>query len=98
MLGTRKKLGLDRRIDPKPSPERDPVLALIVARILEPASKRATARGLAEATAVSTLGELLDAEWDENALYGAMDGLLERPERIERSLAKWHLEEGGRVR
>ncbi len=63
VLGTLKKL--DRRIDPKPS--RDQVLAMIVARILEPASK--LARRLA--TAVSTLGELLDAELDENVLYGA---------------------------
>ncbi len=94
VLGTLKKLGLDRLIDPKPSPERDQVLAMIVARILEPASKLATARGLAEATAVSTLGEVLDAEMDEDALYGAMDWLLERQERIERSLAKRRLEEG----
>ncbi len=65
VLGTLKKLG--RRIDPKPSPERDQVLAMIVARILEPASK--LARGMA--TAVSTLGELLDAEMDEDALYGS---------------------------
>ena len=76
--GTLKKLGLDRRIDPKPSPRRDPVLALITARILEPASKPATARGLAKATAASTLGEILDAERDEDDLYDAMDGLLER--------------------
>ncbi len=94
VLGTLKKLGLDRLIDPKPSPERDQVLAMIVARILEPASKLAMARGLAEATAVSTLGEVLDAEMDEDALYGAMDWLLERQERIERSLAKRRLEEG----
>ncbi len=94
VLGTLKKLGLDRLIDPKPSARRDQVLAMIVARILEPASKLATARGLAEATAVSTLGEVLDAEMDEDALYGAMDWLLERQERIERSLAKRRLEEG----
>ncbi len=65
VLGTLKKIGLDRLIDPKPS--RDQVLAMIAARILEPASK--LARGLA--TAVSTLGEILDAELDEDALYGA---------------------------
>ncbi len=67
VLGTLKKL--DRRIDPKPSPRRDQVLALIVARILAPASK--LARGLAEATAASTLGEILEAEGDEDVLYGA---------------------------
>ncbi len=93
-LGTLKKLGLDRLIDPKPSSRRDQALAMIAARILEPASKPAAARGLAEATAVSTLGEILNAEPDEDDLYGAMDWLLERQERIERSLAKRHLEEG----
>ena len=97
VLGTLKKLGLDRLIDPKPSPRRNQVLAMIAARILEPASKLATARGLAEATAVSTLGEILEAGLGEDDLYGAMDWLLERQERIERGLAKRHLEEGSLV-
>ncbi|MDE0418957.1 MAG: IS1634 family transposase [bacterium] len=97
VLGTLKKLGLDRLIDPKPSPRRNQVLAMIAARILEPASKLATARGLAEATAVSTLGEILEAGLDEDDLYDAMDWLLERQERIERSLARRHLEEGSLV-
>ncbi len=86
VLGTVKKLGLDRLVDPKPSPRRSQVLAMIAARILEPASKLATA--------VSTLGEILDAALDEDDLYGAMDWLLERQERIERGLAKRHLGEG----
>ena len=67
---------------------------MIVARILEPASKLATARGLAEATAVNTLGEILDAGLGEDDLYGAMDWLLERQDRIERGLARRHLGEG----
>ena len=94
VMGTLGKLGLDRLIDPKPSPRRDQVLAMIAARILEPASKLATARGLAEATAVSTLGEILDPGQDEDDLYAAMDWVLERQESIEQSLAKRHLEEG----
>ncbi len=94
VLGTLRKLGLETLIDPKPSPRRDQVLAMIVARILEPASKLATARRLAEATAVSTLGEILDADLDEDELYAAMDWLLERQERIEQGLAERHLEEG----
>ncbi len=94
VLGTLRKLGLETLIDPKPSPRRDQVLAMIVARILEPASKLATARRLAEATAVSTLGEILDADLDEDELYAAMDWLLERQDRIEQGLAERHLEEG----
>ena len=97
VLGTVKKMGLDRLIDPKPSARRNQVLAMIAARILEPASKLATARGLAEATAVNTLGEILDPGLDEDDLYGAMDWLLERQERIERGLARRHLEEGSLV-
>ena len=94
VMGTLGKLGLDRLIDPEPSARRDQVLAMIAARILEPASKLATARGLAEATAVSTLGEMLDPGLNEDDLYAAMDWVLERQESIERSLAKRHLEEG----
>ena len=94
VLGTIGKLGLDRLIDPKPSPRRNQVLSMIVARILEPASKLATARSLAAATAASTLGEILDPGEGEDDLYAAMDWLLERQERIERALAKRHLEEG----
>ncbi len=63
--GTLKRL--DRLIDPTPSPKRDQVLAMIVVRILEPASK--LARGLA--TAVSTPGEVLETEGDKDDLYGA---------------------------
>ena len=94
VLGTLRKIGLETLIDPKPSSRRNQVLAMIVARILEPASKLATARELAEATAVSTLGETLDPGLDEDDLYTAMDWLLERQERIERGLAKRHLGEG----
>ncbi|MDE2751586.1 MAG: IS1634 family transposase, partial [Gemmatimonadota bacterium] len=94
VLGTLRRLGLDKLIDPRPSERRNQVLAMIVARILEPASKLATARGLAEATAVNTLGEILDAGLGEDDLYGAMDWLLERQDRIERGLARRHLGEG----
>ena len=97
VLGTVKKLGLDKLIDPRPSARRNQVLAMIAARILEPASKLATARGLAQATAVSTLGETLDPRLDEDDLYGAMDWLLEHQERVERALAARHLEEGSLV-
>ncbi|MCY4240478.1 MAG: IS1634 family transposase [Rhodobacter sp.] len=94
VLGTLGKLGLETLIDPKPSPRRDQALAMIVARILEPALRLATARRLAEATATTTLGEILDADLGEDGLYAAMDWLLERQERIERGLAERHLEEG----
>ena len=54
--------------------ERQRTLAMIVARILDPGSKLATARGLAEATARDSLAETLAlGEIDEDDLYAAMD-------------------------
>jgi hypothetical protein len=74
--------------------ERDLVLAMIAARVLDPQSKLATARGWHH----STLGEWFGvADADENALYAALDWLLERQDAIERRLAKRHLREGARV-
>ena len=60
VLGTVRRLGLDKAL-PK-GPERRAklqILAMIVARIIEPAAKLATARQLSEATAAHSLGALL---------------------------------------
>ena len=98
VLGTLKRLRLDRIIGPQRSPERDRAVAMIVARVLDPGSKLATARGLAEATARDTLAETLGlGAVDVDGLYAAMDWLLERQGRIERALARRHLEEGALV-
>ena len=98
VLGTLRKLRLDRTIAGAASPERDRVLALITARILAPGSKLATARGLAEATARDSLAsELGLGKIDEDDLYAAMDWLLERQDSIERRLAKRHLQDGALV-
>lgn len=68
---------------------------MIVARVIDPGSKLATARGLNPQTCVSTLGELLGvASADEDELYAAMDWLLERQAYIETRLAQRHLEDG----
>jgi transposase len=92
VLGTVRRTELDRIIFSRRIRERDLVLAMIVARIIEPSSKLATARGLGEESLFSTLGEVLGVESaDENDLYGAMDWLLKRQERIERKLVKRHL-------
>ena len=98
VLGTLRKLRLDRTIAGADSPERRCVLAMIVARILDPGSKLATARGLAEATARDSLAETLGLEdCDEDDLYAAMDWLLKRQDAIERRLAKRHLKDGALV-
>src|SRR6478672_11200654 len=55
-LGTARRIGLDRILGPEGNRCRDLVMAMIVGRILEPASKLAAARALSPATATSSLG------------------------------------------
>ncbi len=95
VLGTLKKLGLDKGIASRRSRMRDLVVAMVVARIIDPRSKLAIARGLDEDTAFSTLGEALDVTGArEEELYAAMDWLVERQGAIEKRLAKRHLVNG----
>ena len=97
-LGTLRKLGLDRILSSESCPERERVIALIIARILEPGSKLATARGLNQETACNSLAESLALEGvNEDDLYAAMDWLLERQADIEKSLARRHLIDGSLV-
>ncbi len=92
VLGTLRRLRLERVISAKACRERNLVVAMIVARIIDPRSKLAMARGLGEETLLNSLGEVLGLESaDEDDLYGAMDWLLERQARIETKLAKRHL-------
>jgi transposase len=98
VLGSLRNLHLDSILDPLPSRPRDLVVAMIAARILDPASKLATARGLHSDTLNSSLGDLLHLDAaDESELYQAMDWLLPRQPRIEQELAKRHLSSGGLV-
>jgi hypothetical protein len=77
------------------SPEPDAVIAMIVARVLEPRAKLATAGELHANTLSGTLGELLGlSEGNEELLYSAMDWLLPSRDQIERALAQRHLAEG----
>lgn len=93
-LGTLRKIGLDTLLFSKRCRERDLVEAMIVARILEPGSKLAMARGLGEESLFSTLGEELGiTDADENDLYEAMDWVRGRQEAIETRLVKRHLRE-----
>jgi hypothetical protein len=98
VLGTLRQLGLDHEISPQRCPERDLVVAMIVARILEPCSKLATSRGLGEEAHLSTLVEELDlSQVDEAKLYAAMDWLFVRQATIEQRLARRHLQDGSLV-
>jgi len=98
VLGCLRNLHLDSILDPAPSRQRDLIVAMIVARIVEPASKLATARGLHGDTLHHSLGEILHLDSaDETELYQAMDWLLPRQSRIEQALAKRQLSQGGLV-
>jgi transposase len=95
-LGTLRLLGLDRLMASRPSRQKDLCMAMIVSRLLDPASKLSTARGLGEET--STLAQTLGiVSADEDELYEAMDWLLARQGKIEEALARRHLAEGGLV-
>jgi hypothetical protein len=95
VLGTLREIGLDRVLGPPRNRCRDLVIAMIVARLIAPASKLATARMLDPLTAASSLGDVLGlGPVDEDELYVALDWLGERQEAIEKALARKHLREG----
>jgi transposase len=95
VLGTAEKLGIADLIDPTPSRNRDLVCAMLIATVIAPGSKLATARGLRAETATSSLGAVLGvAGCDEDDLYDAMDWALERKDGIETQLAARHLVDG----
>jgi hypothetical protein len=95
VLGTLRGIGLDRVLGPAGNRPRDLVIAMIVARLVTPASKLATARMLDPATAASSLGDVLGlGAVDEDELYVALDWLGERQQAIEKALARKHLRDG----
>lgn len=95
VLGTLRSIDLDRLLGPAGNRCRDLVIAMIVARLIAPVSKLATAKALDPATAASSLGAVLGlGEVDEDELYTALDWLLERQPQIEAALAKRHLKNG----
>ena len=97
-LGTLRKLGLARVLSQGGrQPRREVMLciAMIVARLIDPASKLATARGLDDETAICSLGQVLElGAVDEQELYETLDWLVGQQERIEQSLARRHLQNG----
>jgi len=92
VLTAMKRLGLPALVASRASRQRDLVIAMVAARILEPQSKLATARWWSD----TTLAEMLDVgDADEDDLYEAMDWLLDRQRHIEKKLAARHLHEDG---
>jgi len=92
VLGVLGDLDLERLLGRERCRERDLAVAMIVQRVLAPGSKLSATRRFAQ----STLSEELDlGEVKEAELLAAMDWLLERQERIEKTLARRHLPAAG---
>lgn len=92
VLGAVRACGADGWFGAAPARLRAVLMALLVARVIEPASKLATYRALREETATHSLSRLLgigDVLIDE--LYAALDWLGQAQAGIEKRLAKQHL-------
>src|ERR1700726_4115471 len=99
-LGTARRIALDAVL-PRRAPQRrrDLALALIIARLLEPAAKLATARMLDPATASHSLGEMLGlGPVVAKEVYAALDWLGREQPFIEATLARRHLQDGALLR
>ena len=93
-LGLLRTLPLDRLLGAPGEREGSLVRAMIIARLMAPASKLATAKALSLATAASSLAPVLGlGEVGADELYAALDWLLERQPAIEAVLARRYLAE-----
>jgi transposase len=94
VLRAMRRLDFASLLSSRTCPEVDLVIGMVVARIVAPDTKLATTRWWH----TRTLAEDLNVgKADEDALYAAMDWLLERQDPIERKLAARHLKPGGLV-
>jgi hypothetical protein len=89
-----RRLGLAGLLDPRSCRERDVCMAMILGRVIKPASKLGTVRALSRTTLAEELGVV---GCNEDDLYLAMDWLHKRQERIEERLARRHLTDGEMV-
>jgi len=92
VLGTARALGAQQWFATAPVAVQPLLLAMLVARVIEPVSKLATHRALHQDTATSSLGSVLGLEQcHADDLYRALDWLHEAQPRIEQRLARQHL-------
>ena len=92
VLGVLRDLDLERLLGRDRCRERDLVVAMIVQRLIAPGSKLSATRRFAQTTLSD---ELSLSDVTEPELLAAMDWLLERQDRIERTLARRHLQNAG---
>jgi hypothetical protein len=98
-LTTARRIGLEDLL-PRRAPQRrrDLALALIVARLLDPAAKLATARMLDSVTASHSLGETIGlGSVSAGEIYATLDWLGSEQAFIENQLARRHLKNGALV-
>jgi hypothetical protein len=94
-LGTARRIKLDRLLPRALERRVNLALALIVARLIEPGSKLATARALDETTALSSLGVSLGlGRVTAKDVYTTLDWLGAAQAAIEDALARRHLSDG----
>jgi hypothetical protein len=93
VLGVLRDLDLERLLGRDRCRERDLVVAMICQRLIGPGSKLSATRRFDQSTLADelSLGEVKEAE-----LLAAMDWLVERQPRIERTLARRHLADEGK--
>lgn len=99
VLTTAQRIGL-KDLMPQRAPQRrrDVALGLILARLLDPAAKLATARMLDTDTASHSLGEVLElGNVTAKEVYATLDWLGSEQAFIEASLARRHLSDGALV-
>src|SRR6266849_3168845 len=83
VLGTLRRLKLEQLIGATRGPERDAVVAMIVARVLEPRSKPATARALRAATRHDKQRQVRNYDHCQtDLLYRVMHWLMPRHDNI----------------
>jgi hypothetical protein len=94
VLEVLRSLDLERLVSRERCRERDLVVAMVCQLVIAPASKLSMTRRFSQTTLAEelSLGEVTEPE-----LLAAMDWLLERQERIEKTLARRHLGGGGFV-
>ena len=94
ILGVLRSLDLERLLSRERCRERDLCVAMICQLVIGSGSKLSMTRRFSQTT---LQGELGLGEVAEPELLGAMDWLLDRQDRIERTLARRHLAEGSFV-
>ena len=88
------RLEFGKLLSARAQSERDLVCAMVAARILAPHTKLATTRWWHTTTLAADFGV---ADASEDALYAAMDWLLQRQDTIQKKLALRHLRQGSLV-